>query len=283
MEENLYKTAVLTMDVEDWYHLEYFKNHKCDKNQTCIDGLDIFIDILNKHHVRGSFFLVASLIELIKNEIKNLFENGHDIGYHSWNHDRSVTLKNKDFEDDLQKGIKSLNSVTKTKSFGFRAPCFSLDSNKLNLLIKNNFKYDSSKIDQKEHPLYVNLDLNEEFVEIEKNSIYKNKSFYEFQISTVNFFGKKIPISGGGYLRIIPWFLFKYLLKKYLKNNSHYNFFIHPFELSKSKIKKPKSSSIFSKIRFEYNRKRTKKRLEKIILILKNEGYHFVTFNDMCK
>ena len=127
MEENLYKTAVLTMDVEDWYHLEYFKNHKCDKNQTCIDGLDIFIDILNKHHVRGSFFVVGSLIDLIKNEIKNLFENGHDIGYHSWNHDRSVTLKNKDFEDDLQKGIKSLNSVTKTKSFGFRAPCFSLD------------------------------------------------------------------------------------------------------------------------------------------------------------
>ena len=57
--------------------------------------------------------------------------------------------------------------------------------------------------------------------------IYKKDFFKVFEVSTIKFLGINIPIAGGGYLRIIPWPLYKWLLKKYLKKTNFINFFIH--------------------------------------------------------
>ena len=70
VEEFTNKTAVITIDVEEWYHLEYFKNSNCDIKKSVIDGLDIFIKIIEKHDIKASFFIVGELIQTIKKTIK---------------------------------------------------------------------------------------------------------------------------------------------------------------------------------------------------------------------
>ena len=82
-EKSTNKIAVFSIDVEEWYHLEYFKNSKTDKKKSVMDGLHTFIKIVDKHNIKASFFIVGELIQTLKKTIKNLDIQGHDIGLHS--------------------------------------------------------------------------------------------------------------------------------------------------------------------------------------------------------
>ena len=49
------KYAVITMDIEDWYHT-YFPDKEVDKSISLLDGLDVALDIMNQKGIKGSFF-----------------------------------------------------------------------------------------------------------------------------------------------------------------------------------------------------------------------------------
>ena len=149
---------------------------------------------------------------------------------------------------------------------------------RLDEIIKLGIKYDASKITQKEHPLYVNLDLDG-FEKLESD-IYKKDSFKAFEVSTIKFLGINIPISGGGYLRISPWPLYICLQKNDLKKSNFINFFIHPFELSMPILSYQKILHL-TKFRYNHNRNKVEKRLNKIIELLKENGYSFKTFSQI--
>jgi peptidoglycan/xylan/chitin deacetylase (PgdA/CDA1 family) len=279
VEEFTNKTAVFTIDVEEWYHLEYFKNSKCDREKSVMDGLDIFINIIDKHNIKASFFIVGELIKTLRERILDLNMKGHDIGLHSYYHKRPVEQNLNEFVKDTKDTISEMKAILPNNSFGYRSPCFAIDRERLNEVIDLGIKYDASKITQKEHPLYVNLDLDG-FEKLEKD-IYKKKSFKVFEISTIKFLGVNIPIAGGGYLRIIPWPLYIWLLKKYLKKSTFINFFIHPFELSRRNFELPKNTPYLTKFRYSYKRNKVEKRLNKIIELLKESGYNFKTFSQI--
>jgi hypothetical protein len=91
---------------------------------------------------------------------------------------------------------------------------------------------------------------------------------------------KNIPISGGGYLRIFPWFFIKKLINDYLMQNDLYVFYIHPFELSKMDMPLlPNSTSRLTKFRFNYGRHKVQDRLKLLIDLLDSHNYSFTTFS----
>jgi len=279
-EEFIKKTAVFTIDVEEWYHLEYFKNVKTNKKLSTLDGLDRFNEILDRHNIKASFFIVGELMEKLSDQIKKLKQQGHDIGIHSFYHKRPIKQTVAEFSSDVSQCIDKLSNIIPNESFGYRAPCFALDRERLEVLSKLNLNYDSSKINQKEHPLYVNLDISN-FTTLIKNGVYEKDKFKVFEVSTVRFLSKQIPISGGGYLRLIPWPLYFWLLKKYIKKNNFFTFFIHPFELSETNFPLPKKTSLFTRYRYNRNRKKVACRIEKVIKLLKDNDFTFKTFSQI--
>ena len=86
-----------------------------------------------------------------------------------------------------------------------------------------------SRIDFGDHPLYGSIDMAG--YEKRFNAVYQNDYFIEFEATTLSALGKNIPIPGG-YLRLFPWLLMKFV-SQYLKSNDIYVFYIHPFELSR--------------------------------------------------
>jgi len=278
-EKSTNKIAVFSIDVEEWYHLEYFKNSNTDKSKSVMDGLYTFIKIIDKHNIKASFFIVGELIQTLKKAIKKLDIEGHDIGLHSYFHKRPVVQNIKEFIKDTEDTLSEIKSILPNNSFGYRSPCFAIDRQRLDEIIKLRIKYDASKITQKEHPLYVNLDLYG--FEKQERDIYKKDSFKAFEVSTIKFLGVNIPIAGGGYLRIIPWPLYIWLLKKYLKKSNFINFFIHPFELSNANFELPENTTFLTKFRYNYNRNKVERRLNKIIKLLKENGYNFKTFSQI--
>ena len=273
------KIAVFSIDVEEWYHLEYFKNSKIDKKNSVMDGLDTFIKIVDKHNIKASFFIVGELIQTLKKTIKKLDVEGHDIGLHSYFHKRPVVQNINEFIKDTVDTLSEMKSILPNNSFGYRSPCFAIDRVRLDELIKLGIQYDASKITQKEHPLYVNLDLDG--FEKQERDIYKKDFFKVFEVSTIKFLGVNIPIAGGGYLRIIPWPIYIWLLKKYLKESTFINFFIHPFELSSMNFDLPENTPYLTKFRYNYKRNKVEKRLNRIIELLKENDYNFKTFSQL--
>ena len=275
------KIAVLSMDFEEWYHLDYFNESYCDKTFSMLDGVDNFLELLDKNDIPSTF--VLGELAKSKNDILiNISKKGHEVSSHGWSHSRPINLSTKDFSNQLEKSKNTLEDIIGKKIEGYRASCFSIDRERLDIVQKIGFKYDSSRIEFGIHPLYKKINM-ERFSKVAKN-IYENDGFFEFQVTTAKIFGKNLPISGGGYLRILPWTLMKTLIDTYLKTESLYVLYIHPFELSdRSNPIYPKGTKNLTKYRFSKGRSSTLKKLSKLIVLLKSNGYIFTTFSDLRK
>ncbi len=224
------KNAILSLDIEDWYHLDYFSGKTFDRSYSMLDGLEVYRRIIEHHNVPSSFFVLGEITQPLKTVLSELCEAGHDVGSHGRSHIRPLTMDVQKFESEVKSCKQELEDILGKPVIGYRAPCFSLDRERLDILRNVGYKFDSSRIRFGDHPLYG--DLNMDGFQENYPAIYRSDEFFEFEVSTLPLVGKRIPVSGGGYLRIFPWVVMKRLLECYLKKNSLFTLYIHPFELS---------------------------------------------------
>lgn len=276
------KYAVLSMDIEDWYHLDYFQNGDCDRQCSMLDGLDEYIAVLNEFKIKSSFFVVGELIAPLSDTLRRLINHGHDLGLHTNRHIRPMLQPVAEFRNDLQQAINIYQEVFSQRPEGFRAPCFSLDRERLDVVSQSGFNYDSSRIDFAGHPLYETLDLTG--FDTISPTVFRKDQFFEFEVSALPVLGKRIPVSGGGYIRIFPWFIMRCLILSYLKRNSVYVMYIHPFELSvRPSPPFPDGTGPLTAFRFLHGRRFVAKKLRNLISILINSGFEIVTFSELRK
>lgn len=276
------KKVVLSIDVEDWYHLDYFDRHECDTNNSLLDGLDVYIELLESLSIPSSFFVLGEIAESRINFFKDLVKSGHDVGSHGWSHIRPMTLGIDEFRIELHRCRDIMKEINGERSFGYRAPCFSLDRERLDIVRDSGFAYDSSRIEFGNHPLYGSIDMHG--YDKHSEAIYRNDDFLEFEVTTLSVLRKNIPISGGGYLRIFPWFLMKKLVSQYLKTNNIYVLYIHPFELSKLEVPPmPPSTSTLTRFRYTYGREKVIEKIIRLVNLLDDNGYTFTTFSEIQK
>ena len=274
------KYAILSLDIEDWYHVDYFARKKCDRTYSMLDGLDGYLKIIESHQIPSSFFVLGEIIPKIKTKLQEISQLGHDIGSHGQSHIRPLTISTEEFESEVSSCKKELENVLGKEVSGYRAPCFSLDRARLDILKQVGYLYDSSRILFGDHPLYGEIDMSG-FTKC-SSEVYRHEDFFEFQLSTLALGGKQIPVSGGGYLRIFPWLLMKNLLSKYLKQEELYVMYIHPFETSSlPNPVYPEGVSLANKVRFSLGRPSVSDKLSKVIKLLRGNGYQFTTFANL--
>lgn len=269
------KQAVLSIDVEDWYHLDYI-HHRSRSNYSMLDGLDNFISICHEYCVPATYFFLGELAGDLRNRSADIEFHSGEIAMHGADHTRPMLMSVKEFDESLKKGKDLLQESFGKSVLGYRAPCFSLDKVRLESVRDAGFRYDSSKIDFNQHPLYGSIQLPD-FDRIASN-VYLKDDFFEFEIPTYKVLGKSLPISGGGYIRIIPWQIIKALIQQYIKREDTFFIFLHPFEMSSKPVPHVEELSVFAQFRFGYNTFVTPLRLKKLIEMLKDEGFEFTSF-----
>ena len=271
--------AVLSMDVEDWYHLDYFLNEDCDRKQTTIDGLEYYLNFLKSKKIKSTFFVVIELVEKHETLIKRIIKEGHEIALHSYSHKRPLTISVDEFYNETLKSISIIKEKFNYDVKGFRAPCFSFDRERLEVLRKLGLVYDSSMIQFPSHSLYGTMDIAD--FEHHEN-IHLNKTFIEFEATTVKIGNKILPIAGGGYIRIFPWIVIKFFLNKLMNFGSHYFFYIHPFELSSNySVKLPSNTPFITRVRFALGRKTVRRKINLLFKFLEQNKFEFVRFQDL--
>jgi polysaccharide deacetylase family protein (PEP-CTERM system associated) len=274
--------AVLSMDVEDWYHLDYFSGLKTDRSSSMLDGLDVYLTLLKRHSIRTTFFVLGELAERLGVMLRAMATAGHEIASHGLAHKRPLKMTVGEFADDLRQSKAQLENVVQRSVQGFRAPCFSLDRTRLEEVRKAGYTYDSSRIDFTGHPLYGSLDVSDFDAVSPGHSV--QHGFHEFEVSTLPVLGKRLPVSGGGYLRIAPWAIMRPLIQAYVRGSPLYVLYIHPFELSPCPL--PAAAARLSypqRLRFGLGRAGVVRKLDRLVRLLKDDGFSFVTFRDLCE
>ena len=276
------RCAVLSMDVEDWYHLDYFSGLSPKRSSSQLDGLDVYLSLLERHSIRTTFFVLSELAEHLGGTLRAMAAAGHEIASHGVAHKRPLKMTVEEFADDLRQSKSQLENVVQQRVQGFRAPCFSMDRTRLEEVRKAGYTYDSSRIDFTGHPLYGSLDVDD--FRAETPGHFVQQGFHEFEVSTLPVLGKRLPVSGGGYLRIAPWAIMRPLIQTFVKSSPLYVLYIHPFELSPRPLPSAAAKLSFpQRLRFGLGRAGVARKLEKLVRLLKDDGFSFVTFRDLCQ
>lgn len=267
------------MDVEDWYHT-YFPEADVDRSISLLDGLDVALEIMKKENIKGSFFVVAEIAEMLAKKIRAMDEAGHDIGCHNYQHLRPVTMSVEDYRKQLIEAKEKIEEILGHEVIGYRAPSFGIDDDRLNVVRECGFKYDSSKLKPQKSAKYGVLNL-EGFQEIFP-CIHNDGCFTEFEVSTQKI-GDMNMLLGGGYIRMLPWFFMKYMTQKYLDTGKPYVMYIHPIDLSPKAMPKVKGITLDRYLRTHIGRENMVWRFKQVIEMLKKNGYEFVTFAELLK
>lgn len=202
---------ILTFDVEDWYNCDFISGDMdWGKHEVRIyEGVDRILNELQKRGLKGTFFCLGWLAEHHPEVIRKIYEQGHQIGCHSYQHELSFRFDREGFKADTQKAKKLIENVIGEPVNIFRAPGFSITEKNvwaLEVLAELGFKYDCSLFpaahDYGGFASYGNA-------EPALLQLSNGKSIKEFPINIYPFLGKDIVFSGGGFFRLFPYFLIK--------------------------------------------------------------------------
>ena len=267
----------LTLDLEEWYHLEYVRPHLGKISTTVCKGLGRFLGHLESLNIEMTVFVLAELALEIPDVVRDIAARGHEIACHGLDHELLTKKTPAQFRREAATAKRILEDIAGQPVLGYRASCFSMDRPQLDSLRELGYKYDASFIRFSHHQYYRVLDLGG-FSQTE-SLVYQKDGFFEFEAPTLDLFGHRLPIAGGGYFRLLPFPVYSYLFTKYiLKRQQNFLFYIHPFEVVEKDV--PEISECPWKVRFRFSvgRRGNPERLGRLLALAVAEGYRFTTF-----
>jgi polysaccharide deacetylase family protein (PEP-CTERM system associated) len=191
------------------------------------------LNLLDRYDTKATFFVLGVVAEEHPELIKIIYEKGHEMGSHAYSHKTLYELGKKGFEEEIKLSVELLMEITNEKPIGFRAPSFSIDNSTkwaFEILEIYGFKYDSSIFPIKTK-LYGVYDAPLHVYKPSKDDITKEDyegCIIEFPLTVVKI-ERNIPISGGFYLRVMPFWLLKFLMRKVNKTRPAV-IYVHPWE-----------------------------------------------------
>ena len=257
----------LSVDVEDWFQVTNFEGvidrtdwDYCQSRVT--NNVQRILDIFSAMDVKATFFVLGWIAERFPQLVLSIQERGHEISTHGYAHQQIQKQTKEQFRQDVTKAIQILEKLLGQKIIGYRAPSYSIVPETMwawELLADLGIRYDSSVFPIKHdrygisglprYPFTVDLKAGRELI--------------EFPLSTVRIFGKNIPIAGGGYLRLYPYWFVKWAVKRINRQGHPAIFYLHPWEIDPFQPRQ--EVSFFKKLRHYSNISGTEGKIRALI------------------
>jgi len=219
---------ILTFDIEEWFHLLDNDSTKSIKQWSNFDsririGMSLIYDILEKTEKSATFFVVGWIAEKYPEIIREISDRGFEIASHTHLHQLAYEQDRKEFYNDVEKSIKTIEDCTGTKVSSFRAPGFSITEN-------NKWAFEAL------HELGITKDSSvfpagrahggmPSFASSIPSIIdYNGIKLKEFPINTHSILGKSFIFSGGGYFRLLPY----KIIEKWTLQSNYVMTYFHP-------------------------------------------------------
>ncbi len=259
-------TNYLTIDVEDYFQVSAFEKAidpaSWDTYESrVVDNTKLLLDILCDRGVNATFFIVGWIAERYPKMVRMICDQGHEIACHSYMHRKVYDLGPKSFMADTIRAKSTLEDIIGDPVIGYRAPSYSITRKSLwalDILAELGFEYDSS-IFPTYHDNYGIPDAPRFAYTLPKQQMT------EYPISTLQFMGKNVPVSGGGYFRLFPYAVTRKALKRINeKERQPFVFYLHPWEVDPDQPR-VRNSSPLSRFRHYINLKSTRDKFQRLL------------------
>ena len=292
-------TNALTIDLEDYFMVSAFESvvkregwhlHESRIERNTRKVLDILDGADGNTGVKATFFCLGWIGERYPYLLREIDRRGHEIACHSYDHQLVYRMIPEQFREDVSISKRILEDAAGKKVIGYRAPSYSITEKSLwalEILGEEGYRYDSSIFPihhdrygiptAPRFPFLVKLDGNggdgtRTPVDFERMPLWEPKPgepcddcIVEYPISTVKMMGLNIPISGGGYMRLLPYGVTRQGLAKINSaENKPFVFYMHPWEIDPEQPRMNRLSAL-SKFRHYINLDGTADKLKRLL------------------
>jgi polysaccharide deacetylase family protein (PEP-CTERM system associated) len=258
----------LTVDVEDYFHVSAFAG-SINRNNWDSHSLRVekntgrLLELFDQHGVKATFFVLGWLAERVPGLVREIADQGHEVGCHGYSHRLVYEQKPEEFREETLRSKSMLEDTVQAPVRGYRAASFSItDASRwaLDILAEAGFVYDSS-IFPVHHDRYGIPGASQYPYLLQTPA---GQPLAEFPLSTVEIFGFRLPMAGGGYFRFYPYLLTKAGLKWInTRGNQPFVFYLHPWEIDQDQPRI--SASWLSQFRHYNNLEKCESRLRQLM------------------
>lgn len=222
----------ITVDWEDWYQVPLAGIPK-EKWQECrpnlVESTGIILDFFSRKKVKATFFISGYAADRHPDLVQDIHRHGHEIASHGYWHILAYKQTNEEFTEDLRRARESVYKAIGVYPKGYRAPAWSisLDPGRYLPLIKAaGFKWDSSLFPIRGFKDFFRPNLG-------YSSAVSPAHLPEYPPTVCRRFGINWPLTGGFFLRLFPWSVYKSFFDYQMKKQQHVHFYFHPWEILK--------------------------------------------------
>ena len=179
---------------------------------------------------------------------------------HGYGHERASELSPAAFSADIERAKGILEDLGGAAVAGYRAPSFSIDARNLwafDCLGRAGYRY-SSSVYPIRHDHYG-------MPEAPRFAHPVAGGLIEIPVTTVRVLNRNLPASGGGYFRLLPYALSRWMLRRVNEAEGEAAiFYFHPWEID---VGQPRVAGIDARTRFRHylNLDRMEGRLERLL------------------
>lgn len=261
---------LLTVDVEDWQQSTL--NHALPVGPRVVSNTHALLDLLAEAGVRATFFVLGRVAEIHTTLVREIAAAGHEIGTHGHSHEAIGAMPEAQFREELHRSVHTLRQQSGQPVYGHRAADFSISGRSLHLLehlAEEGLAYDSSLFPIR-HPRY-GVPLAWRMPH--RIRCASGRVLIEFPLATVRVAHIALPVAGGGYFRLFPYWLTRLALWTLEREGFPAAFYFHPYELDVAEMRElPYPIPAFLRWSQGINRRRVRPKLRRLLT-----DFRFVT------
>jgi polysaccharide deacetylase family protein (PEP-CTERM system associated) len=229
-------TNAMTVDVEDYFHVSAL-SQAIERNQW--DSLESRVErntrrllkLFGTRGIRATFFVLGWVAERYPGLVREIAAQGHEVGCHGYSHRLVYDQSPAEFREETLRAKAILEQAIGSRVRGYRAASFSIGRDNLwalDTLVEAGFEYDSS-IAPMRHDIYGWSDGPRSIGHIEAPN---GGGLVEFPVTLAEWLGRRVPVAGGGYFRLLPYWVVRAGLRQINSGQKvPFFFYLHPWEI----------------------------------------------------
>jgi len=107
-------------------------------------GVPRILDLLKRYEIQACFFIPGGIIEEYTEMARRIHGEGHEIGFHSYNHVNPADLTYEQQREDFERGLDLFERIFHQRPYGYRSPAADMDEKTWELLDEFDFVYDTT-------------------------------------------------------------------------------------------------------------------------------------------
>jgi polysaccharide deacetylase family protein (PEP-CTERM system associated) len=225
----------MTIDVEDYFQVSAFddvvrRDDWDSRPSRVVANTSRLLHLFDRHSVKATFFVLGWVADRFPGLVRDIAAAGHEVASHGYGHRIVYTQTPDEFREDVRRAKRTLEDASGEAVAGYRAPSFSITKQSLwalDVLVEEGHRYDASIFpirhdrygipDAPRHPHVLTREAG---------------TLTEVPGSTVRMGPMNVPVAGGGYFRILPYWWTRWGINRLNRNESQPAvFYLHPWEI----------------------------------------------------